>query len=37
MNSTKLKVEDIFADEISKDSITPEQTNKVDIFLARKM
>ena len=35
MNSTKFKVEDIFGDVISKDSISPEQITKLNIFLAK--
>ena len=37
MNSTKFKVEDIFGDVISKDSISPEQINKLKNFLAKIM
>ena len=37
MDSTKFKVEDIFGDVISKDSISPEQTTKLNNFLARIM
>ena len=37
MDSTKLKVEDIFGDVISKDSISPEQTTKLNSFLAKIM
>ena len=37
MDSTKFKVEDIFGDVISKDSILPEQINKLNNFLAKKM
>ena len=37
MDSTKLKVEDIFGDVISKDSISPEQIIKLNIFLAKIM
>ena len=33
MNSTKFKVEDIFDDVISKDSISPEQITKLNNFL----
>ena len=36
MNSTKFKVEDIFGDVISKDSISPEQITKLNSFLAKK-
>ena len=37
MNSTKFKVDDIFGDVISKDSISPEQITKKNIFLAKIM
>ena len=37
MNSTKYKVEDIFGDVISKDSISPEQITKLNNFLAKIM
>ena len=37
MNSTKFKVEDIFVDNISKDSISTEQITKLNNFLAKKM
>ena len=37
MDSTKIKVEDIFGDVISKDSISPEQTTKLNNFLAKIM
>ena len=37
MDSTKFKVEDIFGDIISKDSISPEQITKLKNFLARIM
>ena len=37
MISTKLKVEDIFGDVISKDSISPEQITKLNNFLAKIM
>ena len=37
MNSTKFKVEDIFGDIISKDSISPEQITKLNSFLAKIM
>ena len=37
MNSTKFKVEDIFGDVISKDSISPEQITKFNNFLAKIM
>ena len=37
MDSTKFKVEDIFGDVISKDSISPEQITKLNIFLAKIM
>ena len=32
MNSTKFKVEDMFGDVISKDSISPEQITKLKFF-----
>ena len=35
MNSTKFKVEDIFGDVISKDSISPEQITKLNNFLTK--
>ena len=35
MNSTKFKVEDIFGDVISKDSISPEQITKLDNFFSQ--
>ena len=35
MDSTKFKVEDIFGDIISKDSISPEQITKLNNFLAK--
>ena len=35
MNSTKFKVEDIFSDVISKDSISPEQITKLNNFSAK--
>ena len=35
MDSTKFKVEDVFGDVISKDSISPEQITKLKIFLAK--
>ena len=35
MNSTKFRVEDIFGDVISKDSISPEQITKLNNFLAK--
>ena len=35
MNSTKFKVEDIFGDVISKDSMSPEQITKLDIFFSK--
>ena len=35
MDSTKLKVEDIFGEVISKDSISPEQITKLNTFLAK--
>ena len=37
MNSTKFKVEDIFGDVLSKDSISSEQITKVNNFLAKIM
>ena len=37
MDSTKFKVEDIFGDVISKDSISPEQKNKLNNFLEKIM
>ena len=37
MDSTKFKVEDIFGDVISKDSISTEQQTKLKIFLAKIM
>ena len=37
MNSTKFKVEDIFGDVISKDSISQEQITKLNNFLAKIM
>ena len=37
MDSTKFKVEDIFGDVINKDSISPEQITKLNIFLAKIM
>ena len=37
MKSTKFKVEDIFGDAISKDSISPEQITKLNNFLAKMM
>ena len=37
MDSTKFKVEDIFSDVISKDSISPEQITKLNNFLAKIM
>ena len=37
MNSTKFKVEGIFGDVISKDSISPEQITKLNSFLAKIM
>ena len=37
MNSTKFKVEYIFGDVISKDSMSPEQTTKLNNFLAKIM
>ena len=37
MDSTKFKVEDIFGDVISKDSISPEQITKLNNFLSKIM
>ena len=37
MDSTKFKVEDIFGDVISKESISPEQVTKLNNFLAKIM
>ena len=37
MNSTKFKVEDIFGDIVSKDSISPEQRTKLNIYSAKIM
>ena len=37
MDSTKFKIEDIFGDVISKDSISPEQITKLNNFLAKIM
>ena len=37
MNSTKFKVQDIFGDVISKDSISSEQITKLNNFLAKIM
>ena len=37
MTSTQFKVEDVFGDVISKDSILPEQITKLDNFLAKIM
>ena len=37
MNSTKFKVEDIFGDVISEDSISPEQITKINNFSAKIM
>ena len=37
MDSTKFKVEDIFTDVISKDTISTEQITKLNNFLAKKM
>ena len=37
MDSTKFKVEDIFGDIVSKDSISPEQITKLNNFLAKIM
>ena len=35
MDSTKFKVEDIFGDVISKDSISPEKITKLNNFMAK--
>ena len=35
MKNTSFKVEDVFGDVISKDSISPEQIGKLNIFLAK--
>ena len=37
MNSIKFKVEDIFGDVISKESISPDQLTKLNDFLAKLM
>ena len=37
MDSTKFKVEDIFGDVISKDTISTEQITKLNNFLAKMM
>ena len=37
MTSAKINVEDKFGDVISKDSISPEQMTKLNIFFAKKM
>ena len=37
MESTNSKVEDIFGDVISKESISPEQITKINVFLAKLM
>ena len=37
MKNTQFKVEDVFGDIISKDSISPEQITKFKIFLAKIM
>ena len=37
INSTKFKIEEIFGDVISKDSISPEQITKLNNFLAKIM
>ena len=37
LDSTKFRVEDIFGDLISKDSISPEQITKLENFLAKMM
>ena len=36
MDTTKFKVEDIFGDVISKDSISPKQNTKLNNFLAKR-
>ena len=35
MKNTQFKVEDVFGDVISKDFISPEQTTKLNNFLAK--
>ena len=35
MKNTQFKVEDVFGDVISKDSISPEQITKLNNFLAK--
>ena len=35
MNSTKIRVEDIYGDVISKNSISPQQITKLNKFLAK--
>ena len=37
MKNTQFKVEDVFGDVISKDSISPEQITKLNTFLAKIM
>ena len=37
MKNTQFKVEDIFGDVISKDSVSPEQISKLNNFLAKIM
>ena len=37
MRNTSFKVEDVFGDVISKDSISPEQITKLNNFLAKIM
>ena len=37
MKNTSFKVEDVFGDVISKDSISPEQITKLSNFLAKIM
>ena len=37
MESNNSKVEDIFGDVISKESISPEQITKINVFLAKLM
>ena len=37
MKNTTIRVEDVFGDVISKDSISPEQITKLNNFLAKKL
>ena len=37
MKNNQFKVEDLFGDEISKDSISPDQLNKLNTFSAKLM